>query len=113
MRHYSPEAKLRILSDWRGSGVSATAFSRQCGVSATSLYEWRKQQTAGDVSPAFRPVLVRDATEAEEPTAGGAEELTERPVAVLEHSGVRARVFAGIDARLLAALVAALHGGVR
>jgi transposase-like protein len=112
MKHYSSEAKLRILSDWRESDVSATVFSRQCGVSATTLYEWRRQQVATKAGPAFRPVLVRDGAEAAA-TARRGEQLAERPVAVLEHGGVRAMVFADIDVPMLAALVAALHGGVR
>jgi transposase-like protein len=113
MKHYSSEAKLRILSDWRGSGVSAAAFSRQCGVSATTLYEWRKQQTTGDVPPAFRPVLVRDIAETTPAAAERAEQRAERPVAVLENGGVRVTLFAGMDARLLSDLVAALRGGDR
>jgi transposase-like protein len=113
MKHYSPEAKLRILSDWRGSGVSATAFAQQCGVSATTLYEWRKQQDASNAPPAFRPVLVRDSAESASATAASTEQVVERPIAVLEHGGVRATVFADIDARLLAALVASLRGGAR
>ena len=112
MKNYTSQAKLRVLSDWRGSGVSATAFSRQCGVSATTLYEWRKQRAVADGPAAFRPVLVRDDVEVEAPTARAAEQLAERRIAVLEHGGVRATVFADIDARLLTALVAGLRGGV-
>jgi len=46
----SPD-RLRIVDRWERSGLSAAAFAPTVGVSAWTLYAWRKRGPRGSVSP--------------------------------------------------------------
>jgi transposase len=56
------EERARVLADWQASGVSATAFAPRAGVSAHTLYTWRRKarSEAGDASAGqFTELIVR------------------------------------------------------
>jgi len=46
-----------ILSVWAQSGLTLSAFARQCGLSVTRLRRWKKRLEANE-APRFHPVEV-------------------------------------------------------
>lgn len=105
----------RLLGDWERSGLSQAAFCRERGLSPQTFSGWKRELGRRDALRApgsgraegrmgFVPVRVvgtrgRDG----ERFAGGLE--------VVLGNGRRIRVGAGVDAALLARVVAVLEGG--
>ena len=79
--------------------MGVAAFCRRHGLSAASLYAWRRRLSAGD-APAFVEAKIVEPTQIPE-TAGVIE--------VCLRGGRRVRVGRGFDAVLLRELVAALE----
>jgi len=44
-RYYTQSEKSKILKEFLESGLSASAFSRKVGVSASSLCKWKREQS--------------------------------------------------------------------
>ena len=44
-RYYTKSERSKILRKFTKSGLSATAFSRKAGISASSLCKWKKEQS--------------------------------------------------------------------
>ena len=89
-----------VLQRQRASGLSVASFSRRHGLSAASLYAWRRRLSAG-AAPAF--VEAKVVEPAQLPAAAGVIEVCLR-------GGRRVRVAGGFDPELLRELVAALEG---
>jgi len=102
MRHYTPDERARILSEWRSSGMTRKAFAQQRGVSQGSLTVWLKQSSAKDPNSSFRPLVVSDTTEAKPMTSA-------HPVAEVSVGSLRVRIYAGITDKVLTLLLSALR----
>ena len=88
----------RLVARWEQSGLTATAFARQCGMSVQTFAWWRHRlRTLAPAAPIFTEV-VRPAP----PAAGGLAEV------VLRNGWVVRVPLAGVDATALRTLVAAL-----
>jgi len=99
----TPEQRRDLVRSWTQSGLSAKQFATSRGLSESSLFRWKAEQSpapAGVTAVAPRVDFVR---------------LVQRtPTAprglVVEVEGARVRVEAGFDPALLASVVAALRG---
>jgi transposase len=89
-----------VLDRQQASGLSVASFCRRRGLSAASLYAWRRRLSAG-AAPAFVEAKVVEPAQVPE-TAGAIE--------VWLRGGRRVRVGRGFDPELLGKLVAALEG---
>ena len=62
-RHrFSPEERDRFLAEWQATGVSAAEFAPRAGVTAHTLYAWRRRVRAAAQEVAtsrFAEVVVR------------------------------------------------------
>lgn len=101
MRHYTPDERLRLVSDWCSSGMSCKAFAKQHGVSPASLSLWKKRSEAAASPAKFHPLVV--AAPARSPQA------PTEPVAEVVLGALAVRIYAGITEGTLSALVKALR----
>jgi transposase-like protein len=90
----------RIVDEQRSSGLGAAAFCRRHGISAVSLYAWRRRLAQAAGAGVFVEAKVVDPSPAE--SAGAIE--------VCLRGGRRLRVGGGFDARVLSELVRVLEG---
>jgi transposase-like protein len=90
-----------VLERQRASGLSVAAFCRRHGLSAASLYAWRRRLSVAAPGPAFVEAKLTDVPAPAE--AAGVVEVWLR-------GGRRVRVGSGFDPQLLKELVAALEG---
>jgi len=94
----------RVLAVWSQSGLTLSAFARQCGLSVARLRRWRRRLEDGD-GPRFHPVeIVDDRPEAPAGETSGA------GVEVIVGRGHRIALRRGFDAALLREVVEALEG---
>lgn len=87
-RKWSDDARRQLLEDLDGSGMSVAAFARERGVTAWTIYSWRRQKRAReheDGSAEF--IRVRVMPKSEGPA----------PFEVDLRDGVRVHVRAGFD----------------
>ena len=67
LRPVSAEDRARILDAWESSGLAAAAFAPQAGVTAHTLYVWRRKARSRAVSdpavPRFIEAVVRPRTQ--------------------------------------------------
>jgi transposase-like protein len=101
MRHYTPDERSRFVSDWRSSGMTRKAFSKQHGISSASLSLWRKRIDAATSPAKFHPLVVAQPERAQQ-------ELAE-PVAEVIVGALTVRVYAGISESTLSALLKTLR----
>ena len=67
------EDRARILADWMASGLSAPAFAPQIGVTAHTLYAWRRRARADEGPSAharFAELVVRRSADDAMPVTG-------------------------------------------
>lgn len=108
MKTYTSDERSEILAEWRSSGLSGKAFAVRRGVSAASLYEWRKLQCQSQAA-VFRPVIVRDTENAS--SCSSQSSSSPRVVAEIVRDGVVVRIHAGISSETLASIVPLALGG--
>lgn len=92
-----------ILSVWAQSGLTLSAFGRQCGLSVTRLRRWKKRLEQSD-APRFHPVEVvepREVRTAADASSAGLE--------VIVGADRRVVVRAGFDRALLRELIETLE----
>ena len=115
-RHWSIEAKLRIVRETLEPGVMAKAVAERHGISTGLLYTWRKQML-NTAMAGFVPVQVAAETPSPMLTATVESSAAREspPDAVLNgvievqwSSGVRVRAGNGVDAKLLRGVLAEL-----
>ena len=96
-----PDAE-RVLAVWAQSGLTLSAFARQCGLSVRRLSRWRKRlEEAG--GPRFHPVeVVTEPRGASEPPADSG-------VALVLVSGRRIAVRRNFDPHTLSQLLEVLE----
>ena len=93
----------KLLEDQRASGLPVTAFCRERGIAASSLFAWRRRLARGE--PVFKPVKVA-ATPAPSRRGGdGGEGAIELHLAAQRRLIVRR----GFDRQLLADVIYALE----
>lgn len=90
----------RILDGQRASGLGVAGFCRRHGISAASLYAWRRRLGQAAGAPVFVEAKVVDPSPAEAAAA----------IEVCLKGGRRLRVGGGFDADVLLELVRALEG---
>lgn len=90
-----------VVSAWRDSGQSVSAFARRHGLSVDRVLRWRQQLDSESKVEFHRVALVQEATSAR-PSADSVVEL------VLEN-GRRVAVRRGFDASLLEGVVRAVE----
>ena len=98
-RRRSDERRRQILAEQRASGLSVAAFARERGLSAWTLYDWRRrlgEQAVPQEKPEFVQVMVA-------PSASRAS-----TIAVELEAGMRVHVPAGFDAAELRRLLEVL-----
>lgn len=96
----SSQERLRLVEEYRKSGVSVEAFAAREGVAVSTLYGWlRAPQSASRSTPRIARVVVAP-PKAMTP-------LDEAPV-LLEFAGVRMSVRRGFDRRVLADVLSVL-----
>lgn len=100
----SPD-RLRIVDRWERSGLSAAAFAPSVGVSAWTLYAWRKKAQRSGASPA-PPAFVELAPRDDVRTSHDA--AHDRPFEIALPRDITLRVASGADAAELRRLVDAL-----
>ena len=103
-RYWREHDATLILAAWRQSGLTLSAFARQCGLSAKRLRRWQARLDT-DGSLQFHPVALSDLVRRYvEPAA-----LEDNGIEVLIGSGRRLVVRRGFDRDLLLELVEALE----
>jgi hypothetical protein len=90
-----------VLSAWRESGVSVSAFARQQGLEVERLLRWRRQ--VGSAAVQFHPVALVSGSRRRPSNHDGGVELVLR-------GGRRVAVQAGFDGALLEELVRVVEG---
>lgn len=95
----------RVLAVWSQSGLTLSAFARQCGLSVTRLRRWRRRLEAED-GPRFHPVEIID----DRPETPIEDAPDAAPVEVIVGRGHRIAVRRGFDPALLREVVEALEG---
>jgi transposase-like protein len=113
MKHYSAEQRQRIISEWRVSGMTRSAFSKHTGVSQGSLSTWQKRYEQGAQLPAFLPVVVRDTPG---DTASSSRVCVEKPlraIAKLQMGTCSLYIYDEIANEALATVIGALRGEVQ
>ena len=101
MRHYTPDERSRLVSDWRSSGMSCKAFSKQHGVSPASLSAWQKRLDGATPPVKFHPLVVA--------APEGPQQKLAEPVAEVALGALTVRVYAGIADGTLSALLKMLR----
>jgi hypothetical protein len=92
-----------ILAAWAQSGLTLSAFARQCGLSVPRLRRWKKRLESGD-GPRFYPVELIDGRKGRpEPGSEGS------GIEVMVGSGRRVAVRRGFDRGLLIDLIETLE----
>lgn len=94
-----------LLVRWRESGLSCQQFTEQEGVSAQSLYRWRREldDSAVEARGFFE---VKTAPEARDVTHHGP--IAARPIAKFERHGVKAQIYADFPLAAVPGLLRAL-----
>jgi len=101
-RYWRESDAARILAVWTQSGLTLSAFARQCGLSVRRLTRWRKRlEDAG--GPLFHPVEV--VTERSAPP----ESLPDSGVEIVFGSGRRIAVRRNFDPQTLSQLLETLE----
>jgi len=102
-RYWREEDAERVLAHWSQSGLTLSAFARQCGLSVCRLYRWRKRLERSDV-PRFHPIEIIAA-----PARADADVFSEDSGVELVHaSGHRITVRRDFDAAALTQLLEVL-----
>jgi transposase-like protein len=96
-----PEARRRILDQWKRSDLSSHAFARRVGVSYSTLYKWRRELGA---RATFVEVVPRGAAVPARPSRAGIDPAVE----IALPTGVVVRVGRDVDEALLRLVVRAL-----
>ena len=92
----------RVLAVWAQSGLTLSAFARQCGLSVRRLARWKRRLEDRE-GPRFHPVEIVGETPALD---GRSDE--DIGLEVLIDTGLRIRVRRGFDGALLRELIEAL-----
>ena len=96
----------KLLEDQRASGLPVTAFCRERGIAASSLFAWRRRLARGE--PVFKPVKVA-ATPAPSRRGGGGDDGGEGAIELHLAAERRLIVRRGFDRQLLADVIYALE----
>jgi hypothetical protein len=100
------------VAAWRASGQTAAEYSKQHGLTLSSLQRWshrlRREAPEPPAAAAIRLARVERVAVSSEPTAPATV-----PGVVVEISGARVRVERGADAATVAMVLAALGAGGR
>lgn len=84
--HWRVEDAEAVLSVWRESGVSVSAFARRHGINVARLLRWRRRLAqAGRIE--FHPVKLVSAANGAAPNDGGVELVLGNGRRVLVHRG--------------------------
>ena len=115
----SDEERARILAESFEPGANIAAVARRHGVAGGLLHYWRKRakaqavETATTEAPLFFPVTMANASEAAlgEATVGEAASgsVSRGRMIEIETAGARVHVPAGVDAKTLSVVLAALR----
>lgn len=105
MRHYTPDERSRLISEWRISGKTRKAFAQEHGVSAASLATWKKRVDASAAPVKFHPLVVADAHPRPPKPSVAA------PVAEVSFGALTVRIYAGITDEILTSMLATLRQG--
>jgi transposase len=93
----------RLLGQWRRSGLSASQFCQQHGISPPNFYAWRREIARRDqpatIRPSSTPTFVKLALEGAAPS----------PLEIVLADGRLLRVRPGFDAALLRQLLRLLE----
>lgn len=100
VRRRGDERRRQVLAEQRASGLSVAAFARERGLSAWTLYEWRRRLGAAQSEPVAKPELVQVMVT---PSASRAS-----TIAVELGAGLRVHVPSGFDAAELRRLLEVL-----
>ena len=93
-----------ILAAWAQTGLTLSAFARQCGLSVSRLRRWKTRLEAGD-GPRFHPVELLDVHKGR-PTMSDPENVG---IEVIVGTGRRLVVRRGFDRGLLLELIETLE----
>src|SRR5262245_38911361 len=116
-RHWSPEAKARIVLESQQPGAVVSEVARQHGLTPQQLFGWRRESrndlAKGDargspmlVSTTFAPIVVAAAADQPETVAGVAVGGGQIEIAI---AGALIRLRGGWDVRALAAVLQAVR----
>ena len=118
-RSYTPEEKVRLLSEAAAPGARVSEVARRHGVCASLLHRWRRQAEGRPVRKmprrsvrpaAFVPLLLETGSPAGPPASAPATIGTaEAVIEVVLRNGRVLRVDAGVNAAAVARLAAALE----
>lgn len=100
-RQWSEDEARAVLGRWRRSGLTAAAFARQQGFSATRLGYWAKRLGGEDAVQFVAVPLPQEATPSEAATGSTG-------VIEIERGGVKVRVREDLDVERIGQLCAAL-----
>jgi hypothetical protein len=102
----------KLLEDQRASGLPISAFCRERGIPASSLFAWRRRLTGGGGEPMFAPVKIAATSTPARPGRGDGDGDDDGGAGAIELYLPGARrliVRRGFDRRLLADVVHALE----
>jgi transposase-like protein len=101
-RHWRQSDAEAVVSAWRESGVSVSAFARRHGINVARLLRWRRRLAGNGETIQFHPVAV---------VAGsnGESQSPDRQIELVLGNGRRVVVQPGFDSALLEQLVRAVE----